>query len=50
MNDHYPVAQEPVIIVGAGPAGCATALLLADFGIPSAWPPRPAWPCCSSAR
>ena len=34
MNDHYPAAQEPVVIVGAGPAGCTAALLLADFGIP----------------
>ena len=34
MNDHYPAAQEPVIIVGAGPAGCTAALLLAGFGIP----------------
>src|SRR5271166_4074905 len=34
MNDRYPAAQEPVIVVGAGPAGCTAALLLADFGIP----------------
>ncbi len=34
MNDHYPATQEPVIIVGAGPAGCTAALLLGDFGIP----------------
>jgi 3-(3-hydroxy-phenyl)propionate hydroxylase len=34
VNDHYPVAREPVIVVGAGPAGCTTALLLADFGLP----------------
>jgi FAD binding domain len=34
MNHHYPAAQEPVIVVGAGPAGCTAALLLADFGIP----------------
>ncbi len=34
MNDHRPRIQEPVIIVGAGPAGCTAALLLADFGIP----------------
>jgi 3-(3-hydroxy-phenyl)propionate hydroxylase len=34
MNDHYPAAQEPVIIVGAGPAGCTAALLLAGYGIP----------------
>jgi 3-(3-hydroxy-phenyl)propionate hydroxylase len=34
VNDHYPAAQEPVIVVGAGPAGCTAALLLADFGIP----------------
>jgi 3-(3-hydroxy-phenyl)propionate hydroxylase len=37
MNDHHPAIQEPVvvvIIVGAGPAGCTAALLLADFGIP----------------
>jgi 3-(3-hydroxy-phenyl)propionate hydroxylase len=34
MNDQYPVTQEPLIIVGAGPAGCTAALLLADFGIP----------------
>ena len=34
MNDRYPAAQEPVIVVGAGPAGCAAALLLADVGIP----------------
>jgi 3-(3-hydroxy-phenyl)propionate hydroxylase len=34
MNDHYPAVQEPVIIVGAGPAGCTAALLLAGYGIP----------------
>ena len=34
MNHHYPAAQEPVIVVGAGPAGCTVSLLLADFGIP----------------
>src|SRR6476660_896374 len=34
MNDHYPAESPPVIVVGAGPAGCAAALLLADFGIP----------------
>ena len=34
MNGHYPAAQEPVIVVGAGPAGCTAALLLAGFGIP----------------
>jgi 3-(3-hydroxy-phenyl)propionate hydroxylase len=27
-------AQEPVIVVGAGPVGCTAALLLADAGIP----------------
>jgi 3-(3-hydroxy-phenyl)propionate hydroxylase len=46
MNDQYPAAQEPVIVVGAGPAGCAAALLLAGFGIPvtllERWPqPHP---------
>src|SRR5690242_15541302 len=34
MNDHHPVTREPVIVVGAGPAGCTAALLLADLGIP----------------
>src|SRR5271165_4093922 len=34
MNDHYPAAREPVIVVGAGPAGCTAALLLAGSGIP----------------
>ena len=34
MNNRYPAAQEPVIVVGAGPAGCTAALLLADYGIP----------------
>ena len=34
MNDHYPATREPVIVVGAGPAGCTAALLLADSGIP----------------
>src|SRR4029077_12063364 len=34
MNDQNPAPQEPVIIVGAGPAGCTAALLLADSGIP----------------
>ena len=34
MNDQYPVAQKPLIVVGAGPAGCTAALLLADFGLP----------------
>jgi 3-(3-hydroxy-phenyl)propionate hydroxylase len=46
MNDHYPATQEPIIIVGAGPAGCTAALLLADFGVPvtllERWPePHP---------
>jgi 3-(3-hydroxy-phenyl)propionate hydroxylase len=34
MNDQYPDNSQPVIVVGAGPAGCTAALLLADFGIP----------------
>ena len=34
MNAQNPATQEPVIIVGAGPAGCTAALLLADYGIP----------------
>lgn len=34
MNNQYPVNSRPVIVVGAGPAGCTAALLLADFGIP----------------
>ena len=34
MNDQHPVTREPVIVVGAGPAGCTAALLLADSGIP----------------
>ena len=34
MNDQNPATHEPVIAVGAGPAGCTAALLLADFGIP----------------
>src|SRR5882757_98485 len=34
MNDHSPENSQPVIVVGAGPAGCTAALLLADFGIP----------------
>lgn len=33
MNDQRHRIQEPVIIVGAGPVGCAAALLLADFGM-----------------
>ena len=34
MNDQNPATQKPVIVVGAGPAGCTAALLLADAGIP----------------
>jgi 3-(3-hydroxy-phenyl)propionate hydroxylase len=34
MNDQYPANSRPVIVVGAGPAGCTAALLLADSGIP----------------
>ncbi|HLK75876.1 MAG TPA: FAD-dependent monooxygenase, partial [Streptosporangiaceae bacterium] len=33
MNDHYPATCQPVIVVGAGPAGCTVSLLLADSGI-----------------
>ena len=34
MNDQNPANSQPVIVVGAGPAGCTAALLLADAGIP----------------
>jgi 3-(3-hydroxy-phenyl)propionate hydroxylase len=34
MNNKYPANSQPVIVVGAGPAGCTAALLLADYGIP----------------
>jgi 3-(3-hydroxy-phenyl)propionate hydroxylase len=34
MNAQYPAIQEPVIVVGVGPAGCTAALLLAGYGIP----------------
>ena len=34
MNGLYSGPPEPVIVVGAGPVGCAAALLLADSGIP----------------
>ncbi len=34
MNNQYPANSRPVIVVGAGPAGCTAALLLADSGIP----------------
>ena len=34
MNNQYPANSQPVIVVGAGPAGCTAALLLADAGIP----------------
>jgi len=34
MNNQYPANSQPVIVVGAGPAGCTAALLLAGFGIP----------------
>src|SRR5215468_12571000 len=40
MNDQHPSAkahtgsQDGVIVVGAGPVGCAAALLLADLGVP----------------
>jgi 3-(3-hydroxy-phenyl)propionate hydroxylase len=34
MNDQNPATREPVIVVGAGPAGSTAALLLADSGIP----------------
>ena len=34
MNHPDPATREPVIVVGAGPAGCTAALLLADTGIP----------------
>jgi len=46
MNDHCPANSQPVIVVGAGPAGCTAALLLADSGIPVTlleryWQPHP---------
>ena len=34
MNDQYHANSQPVIVVGAGPAGCTVSLLLADSGIP----------------
>jgi len=34
VNGLYSGPPEPVIVVGAGPVGCAAALLLADSGIP----------------
>ena len=34
MNDQYHANSQPVIVVGAGPAGCTVSLLLAGFGIP----------------
>jgi len=34
MNGQHPATPEPVIIAGAGPAGCTAALLLAGYGIP----------------
>ena len=34
MNGQNPATRDPVIIAGAGPAGCTAALLLADSGIP----------------
>ena len=46
MNHPDPAARKPVIVVGAGPAGCTAALLLAGYGIPvtllERWPqPHP---------
>ena len=35
MSPHTPTPEVPVLIVGAGPAGLATALTLAEHGVES---------------
>ena len=48
--EHFGIPWPRYRLIGVAELAAAAGILIGLWWHPSAWPPRPRWPCCSSAR